>query len=73
MAPLLKVVQDPSNGTLSFCLVNCIIQFGLISKCAEGTLKPMVYVADKDVEEHWPQDGPLGEIIYDQLPLRHRG
>jgi len=36
--PLLKVVQVPLDGILSFWCVRCTTQFGVICKLAEGVL-----------------------------------
>jgi len=36
--PLLKLVQVPLDGILSFWCVNCTTQLGVICKLAEGAL-----------------------------------
>jgi len=36
---------------------------------AEGALDPIVYATDKDVEEHWSQDGHLGDSTHYCLHL----
>ena len=54
-----KLVQIPLDGIPSFCCTNA--NLGVISKLAEGALSPAVYVTDKDVEEHWSQDGSIGD------------
>jgi len=41
-------------------LSNGPLHLGAISKLAEGTLDPIIYVIDKDAEEHQSQDGPPG-------------
>lgn len=45
---------------MTYC-VNCNTQFGVIRK----PLNPTVSVSDNDVEEHWSQDRPLGDIAHD--------
>lgn len=47
---------------------------GLVSSAnlAEGTLSPTVCVIEKDIEEHWSQDRPLGDITHDWPLPRHR-
>jgi len=51
---------------------NFTIQLSVISKLAEGTLNPTVYVIDKDAEEHLFQNGPLGGTTQHQPPTGHR-
>jgi len=38
----------------------------------EDMLEPTIHVINKDVEEHWPQDRPLGDITCDQSLPEHR-
>lgn len=64
--------QIPLDGILPFCCVNCTIQIGIIVKLAEGTLHPSDFVVDKDVEEQWSQEGPLGNSTRDWHPPGHR-
>ena len=65
---LFKHVQVPLDSIPPFCCVNCTTQLGVISKLAEGTLNPTVLVIDKDVKEHWSQEGPLGDASHHQPP-----
>lgn len=39
-------------------------QLGVISKVVEDTFNPIVCAADRDIDEHWSQDGPLGDTTY---------
>jgi len=55
--------QAPFNGIPSFCTVSCITQLGIVCKLAGDTLNPSVYVIDEDVEEHWFQKGPMGDLL----------
>ena len=55
----------------SYC-VHCTTHLGVISKLADGTLNPTVYLIDKDAELYWSQDSPLGDITCDQTPHGHR-
>lgn len=48
---------------------NCTTQPGVISRFAEGTLNPTVYVIDKNAGEHLFQSGP---ITQHQPPVGHR-
>ena len=54
MGPLLQPAQVPLDG--------------FVCKLAEGTLDSIIYVTDKDVEEHQSQDQPLRDIACDQPP-----
>ena len=49
-------VQVPLGGVFPLYCDSCTIQRAVISKLSEGTLNPIAYVIDKDVEEHWSQD-----------------
>jgi len=60
MCPLLERVQVPLDGIPAFYCINCTTQLS-VSKLAEGTHNPTVSAVAKDAEEHWSQDGPLGE------------
>jgi len=53
VGPLFKCVLVPCGDIPSFYCVNCTTQLGVVSRLAEGTLYPIIYVIDKDVEEHW--------------------
>ena len=68
MGPLLKPVQVPLDGFPSFQYINCTTQLGAICKLAEGALDAIVYVIDKDVEEHQSQDRPLRDTACDRSP-----
>ena len=57
--PLLKFVQVPLDVISSLRRVNCTTQLSVICKLAEGTLNPVVYVIDEDIEQHGSQYGPL--------------
>ena len=50
---------------------DCTTQLGVICKLAEGALSAIFYVIDKDVEEHWSQDQPLGDTTCDWPPPKH--
>ena len=56
MGPLLQPVQVPLDVFPSLQCDNCTAQLGVISKLVEGALDAIVYVTDKDVEEHQSQD-----------------
>jgi len=58
--------------SLPFYCIDCTTQLSIISKLAEVTLNPTVYVTDKDVEEHQFQDKLLEDTACDQLPPGHR-
>lgn len=49
----------PLDGMHPCCCVNCTTQLGLNSKPDDGTVDLTVYVIDKGLEEHWPQDKPF--------------
>ena len=72
MGSVVKPVQVPLDGILSFCCINCTTQLGVVCKLAEGELNPTVYVTDKDVEEHWSQNRPLGDTTHCQPLLGHK-
>lgn len=57
MGLLFELVYLPLDEIPSFCCTNCTILLGVISKTVEGALNSTVSVTDKDVEEHWSQDG----------------
>jgi len=52
----LQPVQVPLDGFPSFQHIDCTTQLGVIHKLAEGSLDAIVYVIDKDIEEHRSQD-----------------
>jgi len=52
MDSLLQPVQVPLGSFPSFQRIDCTAQLGVICKLAEGALNAIVYVIDKDVEEH---------------------
>ena len=56
MGPLLQSVQVSLDGFPSFQCIDCTTQLGVILKLAEGSLDAIVYVIDKDIEEHRSQD-----------------
>jgi len=58
VVPLFECVQIPLDSITSLYFVICTNQLDVISKLAEGTLNPTVYVTDKDVEEHWFKTDP---------------
>ena len=72
MGPLLLPVQVLLNAFPSFQGTDCTTQLGVLCKLDEGALDAVVCVTDKDVEEHWSQDGSLGDIAHDLLPSGHR-
>ena len=53
---LLKPNPVPLDEIPSFYSINCTTQLGVICKLAEGVLNAIVYVIDKDAEEHQSQD-----------------
>ena len=53
MGPLLQPVQVSLDGLSSLQCINHTIQLGVVCKLVLDTI---VYVADKDVEEHQCQD-----------------
>ena len=57
MGPLLKLSQVPLDSISSFCCINCNTQLGVVCKLDKGILDHTVYVTDKDVEKHQPQEG----------------
>lgn len=57
MGLLFELVYLPLDEIPSFCCTSCTILLGVISKTVEGALNSTVSVTDKDVEEHWSQDG----------------
>ena len=59
MGPLLRLVQVLLDGIPSLRRVDCTTQLCVVCKFAEGALDPTVYVIDEDIEQHWPQNGPL--------------
>lgn len=69
MGPLLQAVLVPLNGVPSFYYVNCTTQLSVIYILGEGTLSPIVFVIDKDVEEHQSQDGLLSDTTWGGLNL----
>ena len=72
MCPLSEPVEVPLVGIPSFYCVTCTTQLDVISKFAEGALNPTVYDIDKDVEEHWSQDGALRDTTHDWPLPEHR-
>ena len=68
--PTFQACSCPSGLHPSLC-VNCTTQLGVTITLAEDTLNPTIYVTDKDVEEHWYQCRPLGDITWDQPPPGH--
>lgn len=59
MALLLKLVQVPLDGTLSFKRVHCTIQLGVICKLTEGALDSAVHVIDEDIKQSCCHHRPL--------------
>jgi len=53
MSPTLRSIKVHPDGIPSLQCVDLTIQFGVISKLAEGALNLIVYVTDKDVEERF--------------------
>ena len=60
MGTLFRPVEVPLDGFPSFCRINCTPQLGALCKLAKGMLNPTVCVIDKDIEERWSEDRPLG-------------
>ena len=58
MGPVLQPVQVPLDGFPSFQRIGCTTQLGVIRKLAEGALDAVIYVIDKDVEEHRSKTDP---------------
>lgn len=48
----------PLEDIPSFYTVNCTTQLSVFHRVVEGTLNPIIYAIDKDIEEHWSQDRP---------------
>ena len=67
MGPLLQPVQVSLDGFPSFQCINCTTQLGVIRKLAEGALDAIIYVIDKDVEEHQSQDRPLRDSLHPDI------
>jgi len=70
--PPLQPVKVPLDGVPSLQSVNPTTQLGVVSRLAEGALSPTVHVADKDIEQHWPQDRPLRHTTHHWSPPGHR-
>lgn len=66
MCPLLKLVRVSLDDCVDFS-----IELGFNSKLAENTLDPTVNLTDNVVEDHWSQDGPLGNTIPQWSPCGH--
>ena len=60
MCPLFEPVQVPLDDIPSFYCTDHTTRVHVISKLAEGTLNPTVYVVDKDTKVQWSQVRPLG-------------
>ena len=60
MCPLSKPAQVPLNGISSFLMYEPHHSAWCRQQSAEGALDPIVCVIDKDVEQQWSQDGPMG-------------
>ena len=72
IGPFLRLSRSLWMLPFLFCCINCTPQLGVISRPAEGTLDPTVYVTSKDVEDHKSQDSCLSEDTHDWPPSRHR-
>ncbi|PKU36192.1 hypothetical protein llap_13505 [Limosa lapponica baueri] len=70
--PSLKPVKISLDGIPSLQHIDGTTQLGVISKLAEGALKPTVSVANKDVKQYWSQYQPLRNTTHHWLPLGHR-
>ena len=61
------LVQIPLDDFLP--PVKCTTQLGVISKPAEGTLNPTVYVTDKGAEGHTSQGRPLRDTTHEEVSI----
>lgn len=59
MGPFFKHVQFLWTASIASVVSPAPALFSIMSKLAEGTLDPAVYVVDKGVEGHWSQDRSL--------------
>jgi len=66
---LFKPVRDPLDGISAFCCISCTTKHGVISKLAEGTLRPTTCFFGKDFEEHWSKTNPWGTPLMNTLHL----
>jgi len=67
-APLLDLVQVPLDGMLSFWLVNCTAQLGVICKLAEGTLSLTMSLM-KILNNSGPSMDPWGTALVTSIHL----
>ena len=65
-------IKVPLGAIPSFCCISCTTQLGVICKLPEEALNPIIYVMDRDVEEHQSQDGPLGNTTHEHSPPAQR-
>jgi len=70
--PLLKLLQVPLDGILSFWCVNCATHVGVICRLAEGALDPAVCVTDEDFKQYWSQYRPQRDTTCHQSSSEHQ-